>query len=104
MNNSTATHRLSQVHSLKVTLLSRVSQKKVSIKNFNSDILITLRQRLHGTESVWNRYEIVTDKPCVYTDKVDPVRIGSAIWYQMGPLMKVILCGTVPFQFRTGPE
>ena len=23
-------------------------------------------------------------------DLVDPVRIGSAIWYQMGPLMKVI--------------
>ena len=81
MNNSTATHRLSQVHSLKVTLLSRASQKKVSIKNFNSDILIILRQRLHGTGSVWNRYEIVTDKPCVYTDLVDPVRIGSAIWY-----------------------
>ena len=30
-------------------------------------------------------------------DLMDPVRIGSAIWYQMGPLMKVILCGTVPF-------
>ena len=29
-------------------------------------------------------------------DLVDPVRIGSAIWYQMGPLMKVILRGTVP--------
>ena len=25
------------------------------------------RQRLHGTGSVWNRYEIGTDKPCVYT-------------------------------------
>ena len=36
-------------------------------------------------------------------DLMDPVRIGSAIWYQMGPLMKVILCGTAPFQFRTGP-
>ena len=35
-------------------------------------------------------------------DLVDPVRIGSAIWYQMGPLMKMILFGTVPFQFRTG--
>ena len=35
-------------------------------------------------------------------DLVDPVRIGSAIWYQMGPFM-VILCGTVPFQFRTCP-
>ena len=36
-------------------------------------------------------------------DFVDPVRIRSAIWYQMGPLMKVILCGTVLFHFRTGP-
>ena len=35
-------------------------------------------------------------------DLMDPVRIGSAIWYQIGPLMKVILCGTVTFQFRTG--
>ena len=36
-------------------------------------------------------------------DLLEPVRIGSAVWYQMGPLMKVILCGTVPFQFGTGP-
>ena len=37
-------------------------------------------------------------------DPMDPVRIGSAILYQMGPPMKVIiLCLTVPFQFRTGP-
>ena len=34
---------------------------------------------------------------------VDPVRIRSAGWYKMGPLMKVIPYGTVPFQFRTGP-
>ena len=34
---------------------------------------------------------------------VDAVRIGSANWNQMGPFMKVNLCGTVPFQFRTGP-
>ena len=33
----------------------------------------------------------------------DPVRIGSAIWYQMGTLMKVLLCGTISFHFRTGP-
>ena len=26
-----------------------------------------IRQHLHGTGSVWNRYEIGTDKPCVYT-------------------------------------
>ena len=36
-------------------------------------------------------------------DLVDTVRIGYAILYQMDPLMKMILCGTVPFQFRTGP-
>ena len=28
---------------------------------------VTLRQRLHGTGSVWNRYKIGTEKPCVYT-------------------------------------
>ena len=28
---------------------------------------MTLRQRLHGTGSVWNWHEISTDKPCVYT-------------------------------------
>ena len=40
----------------------------------------------------------------VYTgDIVDLVRIGSAIWYQMGLHMKVILCGTVSFQLKTGP-
>ena len=26
------------------------------------------------------------------------VRIGSAIWYQIGPIIKVIPCGTEPFQ------
>ena len=36
-------------------------------------------------------------------DSVDPVRIRSAIWYKMGPLMKVIQYGNVPFEFRTGP-
>ena len=36
-------------------------------------------------------------------DLADPVWIGSAIWYQMGPIMKLIPYGTVPFQFRTGP-
>ena len=28
---------------------------------------LRFRQRLHGTESVWNRYEIGADKLCVYT-------------------------------------
>ena len=34
---------------------------------------------------------------------MDPVWIRSSVWYQMGPLMKVIPYGTVPFQFRTSP-
>ena len=28
---------------------------------------LKFRQRLHGTGSVWNQYEIGKDKPCVYT-------------------------------------
>ena len=32
---------------------------------------MSLRQRLHGTGSAWNRYEIGTDKPCVYTGPVE---------------------------------
>ena len=49
-----------------------------------------------GTKLVWISL--------VFTrDLEDPVRIGSAIWYEMSPLMKVIPYGTVPFQFRTGP-
>ena len=31
---------------------------------------LKLRLRLHETESVYNRYEIGTDKPCVYTRPV----------------------------------
>ena len=41
-----------------------------------------------GTNLVWISL--------VFTqDLVDPVRIGSAIWYQMGPLIRVIRYGTV---------
>ena len=32
-------------------------------------------------------------------DLVDPVRIGSAIWYQMGPFMKVIPYETITLKF-----
>ena len=66
-----------------------------------------LRQRLQETGSVWRRHEITVKLVrinLVFTrDLVDPVRIGSAIWYQMGPLMKVILWGTLLFQFETSP-
>ena len=37
-------------------------------------------QYLHGTGSVWNRYEIGVDKAT--RDLVDPVWIRSFIWYQ----------------------
>ena len=42
------------------------------------------RQRLHGTGSVWNRYEIGTDKSCVYTGPGGCGTDRSAIWYQVG--------------------
>ena len=38
-----------------------------------------------GTKLVWISVEFTRDGHLV-----DPVRIGSAIWYLMGPLMKVI--------------
>ena len=43
---------------------------------------VTLRQRLHGTGSVWNRYEIGTDKPCVYTG---PGEYGTDQIYYLVP-------------------
>ena len=47
---------------------------------------------------------ILVRESLVFTrDLMDPVRIRSAIRYQMGPLMKVIPYGTVPFQSRTDP-
>ena len=33
-------------------------------------------------------------------DLVDLVLVRPVIWYQMGPLMKVILYGTILFQFE----
>ena len=38
-----------------------------NLKNLLTDRQLILRQRLHGPGSVWDRYEIGTDKPCVYT-------------------------------------
>ena len=35
--------------------------------NFKRKLNECLMQRLHETGFVWNRYEIGTDKPCVYT-------------------------------------
>ena len=36
-------------------------------------------------------------------DLVDPVWIKSAVWYQMGPLMKVIQYRIMLFLFLTSP-
>ena len=60
-----------------------------------------LRQHLHGTGSVWNRYEISTDRPCVYTGPAgsDTDRIcylvpkrstyeGDPIWNRTFPVLK----------------
>ena len=65
-----------------------------------------LRQHLYGTESVWNQYEIGNEKPCVTQDLVDPILIESAIWYQLGPLMKLIPDGAILFYLyckQSGP-
>ena len=32
------------------------------------------------------------------------VQNGSSVWCQLGPIMKVILYGTIPFQFQKGPK
>ena len=50
---------------------------------------IPLRQRLPGTGSFWNRYEIGTDKPCVYTGLGGSGTDRICYWYQIDPLMKV---------------
>ena len=47
--------------------------------------------------------KMVRISPVFTRDLVDPVRIGSSIWYKTGPLMEVIICGTVPFKLGTGP-
>ena len=46
--------------------LRRVPSKGTCL-SLTALIMGTFRQRLHGTGSVWNRYKIGTNKPCVYT-------------------------------------
>ena len=48
-----------------------------------------------GTDPFGTGTKLVRKSLVFARDLADPVRIGSAIWYQMGPLMKVILRGTV---------
>ena len=63
-----------------------------------------LWQRLHtGPDPFGTSTKLVRRSLAFTRDLVDPVLIGFDICYQMGPLMKVILCGTVRFQFRIGP-
>ena len=48
-----------------------------------------------GTDTKLVRINLVFTR-----EQVDSVWFGSAIWYQMGPLMTVILYGTIPFSFE----
>ena len=56
-------------------------------------------QRLHGTASAWNRYEIGTDKPCVYTGPggscTDRIRylVPTGTTYEGNPMWN----RTIPF-------
>ena len=52
------------------------------------------------TRSLWNQYEIDIGKPYVHMGPSGPVWISSALWYQIGPLMKVISHGTILFKFE----
>ena len=61
-------------------------------KNGNNGIAYT-RLDPFGTGAKLVRISLVFTR-----DPVDPVPIGSAIGYQMAPLIKVIRYGTVPFQ------
>ena len=56
-----------------------------------------LRQRLHGTRSVWNWHGNGTDKPCVYTgpDGSGTDRIGYLV--PNGSTFEGDPYGTVPF-------
>ena len=56
----------------------------------------TFRQRLHGIGSIWNRTQMGTFRPCVYTGPAGTVPNGAASRTQMGPLTKAIPFGTVP--------
>ena len=62
-----------------------------------------IRQRLNRTKSVWNRYKISTDKPCVYTGPGESGTDQTRYLVSNGSTYEVIPCETVPFQFRTGP-
>ena len=61
------------------------------------------RQRLHGTGSVWNRYEIGTEKPCVCTGPVGSgtdricFLVPNGSTYEVDPIWN----RTVPVSNRT---
>ena len=69
------------------------------IRIMASSGLLTFRQRLHEIESIWNRYEIGSDKPCVYmglggsgTDRIyylvpnDSTHEGDPVWNRTVPV------------------
>ena len=55
-----------------------------------------------GLDSFGTGTKMVRISPAFVYELLDPVRIGSDIWYKLGPLLKVIPYGTIPFQFPTG--
>ena len=57
-------------------------------------------QRLHGLDPIGTSMKLVWVSLVFTWDPVDPVWIRSALWYQMGPLMKVIPYGTILFKFE----
>ena len=58
------------------------------------------RQHLHGLDPFGTSMKLVLVSLMFTSDQVDPVWIRSALWYQIGPLMKVIPYGTILFKFE----
>ena len=79
---------------------------------------MTLRQRLHGTGSVWNRFQIGTDKSSVYTgsggsstDKICYLVLngstyeGDPIWNRTVPVSNRSRVNTVdPYHSGSDPK
>ena len=85
-------------------MMNEISRNDVQYLHFAAFLKKKNRSVNIKTAFTRDRIRLEPDISLVFTrDLVDPVRIGSAIRYQIGLLMKVILCGTLPFQFRSGP-
>ena len=64
-----------------------------------------IRQRLHETGSVWNRYEIGTDKPCVCLALNGSTYEGDPIQNRIVPVSNRSRVNRVdPYHSRSDPE